>query len=135
MNPLNNLPRVGAPVGPGQSHLVGVERKSTSTAIETALAHAALMPFSPGTAARSRGGRFAPAASLSRRGARPPARPRPPRDGRGQWGGKGEWDDDPMHGDTRGSVRVRVRYTPSRLLRPLTLHCTRKEGIAENERA
>ena len=26
-----------------------------------------------------------------------------------------------MHGDTRGSVRVRVRYAPSRLLRSFTL--------------
>ena len=36
---------------------------------------------------------------------------------------------------SRGGPRRVVRYAPFRLLRPLTLHCTRKRGVAEGEGA
>ena len=66
---------------------------------------------------------------------RPPVRSRPRRDGRGQWGGRGERDGGPMHIDDRGPVRARVCCAPFPLLRLLTLHCTRKKGVAEGEGA
>ena len=44
-----------------------------------------------------------------------------------------EWDGAPVHSDDRGLVRV--RYAPFPLLRLLTLHCTRKKGVAEGEGA
>ena len=102
-------------------------------------------PFSPGFVLECdddkgrevEGGRCASPAFLSRR-TTPPAGPfasalrrAPRRDGRDQWCGKGEWDGDPVHGDDRGPVRARVCYAPFTLLRLLTLHCTRKGGVAE----
>ena len=63
---------------------------------------------------------------------RPPVRSRPRRDGRG---GRGEWDGDPVHNDDHGPVRARVCYASFPLLRPLTLHCTRRRGVAEGEGA
>ena len=66
---------------------------------------------------------------------RPPVRSRPRRDGRGRWDGRGEWDGDPVHSGDRGSVRARVCCAPFPLLRPSTLHCTRRRGAAEGEGA
>ena len=66
---------------------------------------------------------------------RPPVRSRPRRDGRGQWCGGGEWGGGPVHGDDRGPVRARVCCVPFPLLRLLTLHCTRKGGVAGGEGA
>ena len=66
---------------------------------------------------------------------RPPVRSRPRRDGRGRWDGRGEWDGDPVHNDDHGPVRARVCCAPFPLLRPLTLHCTRRRGAAEGKGA
>ena len=66
---------------------------------------------------------------------RPPVRSRPRRDGRGRWDGRGDRDGDPVHNDDHRPGRVCVCCAPFPLLRPLTLHCTRRRGAAEGEGA
>ena len=53
----------------------------------------------------------------------------------GPMGRKGRAGRRPYAQRYRGPVRARVYYAPFPLLRPLTLHCTRKEGVAEGEGA
>ena len=53
----------------------------------------------------------------------------------GPMGRKGRAGRRPYAQRYRGPVSARVYYAPFPLLRPLTLHCTRKEGVAEGEGA